>query len=104
KLGGDLTAGLTVAVMLIPQGMAYAGLAGMPPVTGLYAGIVGILAYALLGTSGALAVGPVAITSLLTVEGLAGVAEPGDPAYPALAALLALMVGAVLLLLGLARL
>ncbi|HEX6417833.1 MAG TPA: sulfate permease [Acidimicrobiales bacterium] len=104
KLGGDVTAGLTVAVMLIPQGMAYASLAGMPPITGLYASIVGILAYALLGTSGSLAVGPVAITSLLTVEGLARVAEPGDPSYPALAGLLALMVGGLLLLLGLARL
>lgn len=104
KLRGDVTAGLTVAVMLIPQGMAYATLAGMPPITGLYASIVGILVYALLGTSGALAVGPVAITSLLTVEGLARVATPEDPAFPAIAALLALLVGAVLLGLGLLRL
>jgi sulfate permease, SulP family len=103
-LRGDVTAGLTVAVMLIPQGMAYATLAGMPPVTGLYAAIVGIVVYALLGTSGALAVGPVAITSLLTVEGLAGVSAPGDPAYPAVAALLAVLVGVVLLGLGLLRL
>ena len=64
-LRGDVVAGLTVAVMLVPQGMAYANLAGMPPVTGLYAAIVGIVAYAVLGTSGSLAVGPVAITSLL---------------------------------------
>lgn len=104
RLRGDVTAGLTVAVMLIPQGMAYASLAGMPPVTGLYASIVGIVAYALLGTSGSLAVGPVAITSLLTVEGLARVTTPGDPAYPAIAALLAMMVGGLLLALGLARL
>lgn len=104
KLRGDVTAGLTVAVMLIPQGMAYATLAGMPPITGLYASIVGILAYALLGTSGALAVGPVAITSLLTVEGLAGITAPGDPAYPATAALLALLVGGLLVVLGLLRL
>ena len=104
KLRGDVTAGLTVAVMLIPQGMAYATLAGMPPITGLYASIVGILAYALLGTSGALAVGPVAITSLLTVEGLAGITEPGDPTYPAIAALLALLVGALLAGLGFLRL
>ena len=68
NLRGDLVAGLTVAVMLVPQGMAYANLAGMPPVTGLYAAIVGIVAYALLGTSGSLAVGPVAITSLLTLS------------------------------------
>lgn len=104
KLRGDVTAGLTVAVMLIPQGMAYATLAGMPPITGLYASIVGILVYALLGTSGALAVGPVAITSLLTVEGLARVAVPEDPSYPATAALLALLVGGVLAVLGLLRL
>jgi sulfate permease, SulP family len=104
KLRGDVTAGLTVAVMLIPQGMAYATLAGMPPVTGLYASIVGIVAYALLGTSGALAVGPVAITSLLTAEGLARVTGPDDPSYTAMAALLALLVGGILLLLGILRL
>jgi sulfate permease, SulP family len=104
KLRGDVTAGLTVAVMLIPQGMAYAALAGMPPVTGLYASIVGIVVYALLGTSGALAVGPVAITSLLTAEGLARVTGPDDPSYTALAALLALLVGGILLVLALLRL
>jgi SulP family sulfate permease len=103
-LRGDAVAGLTVAVMLIPQGMAYANLAGMPPVTGLYAAIVGIIAYAVLGTSGSLAVGPVAITSLLTLSGLQAIAAPEDPAYPAIAALLALSVGAVLLLAGVLRL
>jgi sulfate permease, SulP family len=103
-LRGDLTAGLTVAVMLVPQAMAYASLAGMPPVTGLYAALVGIIAYAVLGSSGSLAVGPVAITSLLTVSGLAAITQPGDPAYPALAALLALTVGAMLLLAGVLRL
>jgi SulP family sulfate permease len=103
-LRGDLVAGLTVAVMLIPQGMAYANLAGMPPVTGLYAAIVGIVAYAVLGTSGSLAVGPVAITSLLTLSGLEAIAAPEDPTYPALAALLALTVGATLLLAGVLRL
>jgi sulfate permease, SulP family len=97
-------AGLTVAVMLIPQGMAYAGLAGMPPVTGLYAAIVGIVAYAVFGTSGSLAVGPVAITSLLTLSGLQAVVSPDDPAYPATAALLAVAVGAVLLAAGVLRL
>jgi sulfate permease, SulP family len=104
NLRGDLVAGLTVAVMLIPQGMAYANLAGMPPVTGLYAAIAGIVAYALLGTSGSLAVGPVAITSLLTLSGLQSIATPGDPSYPAVAALLALSVGAVLVVGGLLRL
>jgi sulfate permease, SulP family len=103
-LRDDVTAGLTVAVMLIPQGMAYATLAGMPPITGLYAAIVGIIVYALLGTSGSLAVGPVAITSLLTLEGLSRVTVPEDPSYPAIAALLALLVGGILILLGLLRL
>src|SRR5690606_34484735 len=103
-LRGDLTAGLTVAVMLVPQAMAYAELAGMPPVTGLYAAIVAIVAYALLGTSGSLAVGPVAITSLLTLSGLRSVVAPEDPTYPAVAALLAVSVGAVLVVAGLLRL
>ncbi|MFG2063124.1 sulfate permease [Micromonospora sp. NPDC048871] len=100
----DLVAGLTVAVMLVPQSMAYATLAGMPAVTGLYASIVPLVVYALLGTSGSLAVGPVAITALMTGAALAPLAE-GDPArYAALAALLALLVGAIQLLLGVLRL
>jgi sulfate permease, SulP family len=103
-LRGDVVAGLTVAVMLIPQGMAYASLAGMPPVTGLYAAIVGIVAYAALGTSGSLAVGPVAITSLLTLSGLQTLVSPDDPSYPAVAAMLALGVGVILLLAGVLRL
>ncbi|MFD6755264.1 SulP family inorganic anion transporter [Micromonospora gifhornensis] len=100
----DLVAGLTVAVMLVPQSMAYATLAGMPPVTGLYASIVPLVVYALLGTSGSLAVGPVAITALMTSAALAGRAD-GDPArYAALAALLALLVGGIQVLLGVLRL
>lgn len=99
----DLVAGLTVAAMLVPQGMAYAALAGMPPVTGLYAATVPLIVYALLGTSGQLAVGPVAIVSLLTASTIAPVAG-GDPgAYIALAGLLALLVGAIQLVLGLLR-
>ena len=62
---GDLSAGLTVGVMLIPQGMAYAMIAGLPPIYGLYASTVPLLIYALLGTSRQLAVGPVAMVSLL---------------------------------------
>ena len=65
-LKGDLGAGLTVGVMLIPQGMAYASIAGLPAVYGLYASIVPIIIYALFGTSRQLAVGPVAMVSLLT--------------------------------------
>jgi SulP family sulfate permease len=100
----DLVAGLTVAVMLVPQSMAYAALAGMPPVTGLYAAAVPLVVYALLGTSGSLAVGPVAITALMTGAALAPLAG-GDPArYAALAGLLALLVGAVQVLMGVLRL
>jgi sulfate permease, SulP family len=99
----DLVAGLTIAAMLVPQSMAYAALAGMPPVTGLYAATVPLVVYALLGTSGQLAFGPVAIVSLLTASTLAPLAE-GDPAtYVTLAALLALLVGAMQLGLGLVR-
>lgn len=101
---GDVTAGVTVAVMLIPQGMAYAILAGLPPITGLYAAIVGIIAYAIFGTSGSLAVGPVAITSLLTLSGLQSIVGTNTAQYPAVAALLALAVGAILLLAGFLRL
>ncbi|NGM16272.1 SulP family inorganic anion transporter [Verrucosispora sioxanthis] len=100
----DLIAGLTVAVMLVPQSMAYAALAGMPPVAGLYASVVPLLVYALLGSSGSLAVGPVAITALMTGTALAPLAD-GDPArYAALAGLLALLVGAIQVLMGVLRL
>ncbi|WFE20738.1 sulfate permease [Solwaraspora sp. WMMD937] len=100
----DLIAGLTVAVMLVPQSMAYAALAGMPPVTGLYAAIVPVLVYALLGTSGSLAVGPVAITALMTATALAPLAD-GDPGrYAALAGLLAGLAGAIQVLMGVLRL
>jgi sulfate permease, SulP family len=103
-LRGDLVAGITVAVMLVPQSMAYAALAGLPPVTGLYASVVPLVVYALFGTSGSLAVGPVAITALMTSAALAPLAA-GDPArYAALAALLALLVGAIQLAMGLLRL
>lgn len=103
SLRSDLLAGLTVAAMLVPQGMAYAALAGMPPVTGLYASSVPLVVYAVLGTSGQLAVGPVAIVSLLTASTLAPIAD-GDPGvYVALAGMLALLVGAIQLALGLLR-
>jgi sulfate permease, SulP family len=103
-LRGDVTAGLTTAVMLIPQAMAYASLAGMPPITGLYASVVPIAVYALLGTSGVLAFGPVAIVALLTASAVGPLAG-GDPAtYVVLAGALALMVGAIQLLLGVLRL
>jgi len=90
--------------MLVPQGMAYALLAGLPPEIGLYASTLPLLAYALLGTSRQLAVGPVAIVSLLTASALAPLYEQGTAGYISAAALLALLVGVVHLVLGFGRL
>lgn len=103
-LTSDLIAAFIVVVMLIPQSLAYAMLAGLPPVVGLYASILPLLAYALFGTSRTLSVGPVAVVSLLTATALAGVAPQGTPEYIAAAAALALLSGAMLLVLGLLRL
>lgn len=103
-LRGDLAAGLTVGVMLIPQGMAYAMLAGLPPIYGLYASIVPLIIYALLGTSRQLAVGPVAMVSLLTVAGVGVFAEPGTDRFIELAILLALVAGLLQVAMGLLRL
>ena len=100
---GDLPAGLTVGVMLIPQGMAYAMIAGLPVVYGLYASIVPLIVYAVMGTSKQLAVGPVAMDSLLVASGLAGIAAAGTDRYIELALLLAFMTGAIQLTLGLMR-
>lgn len=101
---GDLAAGLTVGVMLIPQGMAYSMIAGLPPVYGLYAALVPILIYALLGTSRQLSVGPVAMDSLFVAATVSVMAIPGSPHYIELAIALALMMGAAQLLFGLIRL
>ena len=103
-LRSDLGAGLTIGAMLVPQAMAYALLAGLPPEVGLYAATVPVLVYALLGTSRQLAVGPVAIVSLLTAEALAPLVEEGTSGYLAAAALLALMVGLVHIVMGVGRL
>ncbi len=103
QLGGDLAAGLTVGVMLIPQGMAYALIAGIPPIYGLYASLTPLLVYALMGTSRQLAVGPVAMVSLLVAAGVTPLAG-GDPTrYLALSIALALLVGLFQLTLGLVR-
>jgi sulfate permease, SulP family len=99
----DLAAGITVGVMLIPQGMAYALIAGVPPVYGLYASLVPLVLYALFGSSRQLAVGPVAIVALLVATAVAPLAE-GDPQrYVELTLLLALMVGIIQLAMGLLR-
>ncbi|MBC7204013.1 MAG: sulfate permease [Pusillimonas sp.] len=104
RLPGDLTAGLIVTVMLIPQSLAYAMLAGLPPEIGLYAGVLPLVAYALLGSSMTLAVGPVAVASLMTASALQPLAQPGTEYYVVLAATLALLSGIMLLAFGLLRL
>ncbi|WP_299608810.1 SulP family inorganic anion transporter [uncultured Tateyamaria sp.] len=103
-LTSDGMAGLIVAIMLVPQGMAYALLAGLPPEVGLYASIVPLIFYGLLGSSRALAVGPVAIVSLMVATTLGTLAEAGTVGYLAGAVLLAFLSGAILLGMGLARL
>lgn len=103
-LRGDLVAGLTVGVMLIPQGMAYAILAGVPPIYGLYASLVPLLIYPLFGTSRHLAIGIMAIDMLILSAGLSLLADPGTDAYLGLAFVLALMVGLIQMAMGLARL
>src|SRR3990167_342025 len=79
-LSGDLMAALIVTIMLIPQSLAYALLAGLPPEAGLYASIAPILLYAVFGTSRALAVGPVAVVSLMTAAAVGNIAEQGTQA------------------------
>ena len=103
-LAGDLTAGLIVTVMLIPQSLAYAMLAGLPPEIGLYASVLPLFAYALLGSSMTLAVGPVAVASLMTASALAPLAEPGSAEYIALAIKLSMLSGVMLLVFGVLRL
>ncbi len=103
-LAGDLLAGLIVAIMLVPQGMAYALLAGLPPQVGLYASIAPLLLYGLLGTSPVLAVGPVAIVSIMVAGGVGALAEPGTAVYLQLALTLALLTGLIQAGMGLFRL
>lgn len=102
-LRGDLAAGATVAVLLVPQAMAYAMLAGLPPVAGLYAATFPVLTYALLGGSRHLAVGPVAIVSLMVAAACSQFAVPGSAGYLEAVAILTLMVGAIQLILGRVR-
>ncbi len=97
----DLVAGLTVAVVLIPQSMAYAMLAGLPPLYGLYAAAVTPAVAALWGSLRQLATGPIAIMSLLVFTTLSPLAQPGSPEFVQLAFLLSLLVGTIYLLVGL---
>lgn len=103
-LTSDLVAAVIVTVMLIPQSLAYALLAGLPPQVGLYASIAPLVAYAVFGTSRTLAVGPVAVISLMTATAVSGVAVQGTPDYVAAALILALLSGLFLTIMGLLRL
>ncbi|MFT4623274.1 MAG: SulP family sulfate permease, partial [Myxococcota bacterium] len=103
-LRDELVAGLTTGIMLVPQAMAYAMLAGLPPIVGLYASTVPLVLYALMGTSRQLAVGPVAMVSLMTAAAVAPIAQ-GDAALAlGLSVTLAAVVGVLQLGMGLARL
>jgi SulP family sulfate permease len=104
SLAGDLLAAVIVTMMLIPQSLAYAMLAGLPPEAGLYASIVPIMLYAIFGTSRTLAVGPVAVVSLMTAVAIGNIAEQGTMGYGVAALTLAGLSGAMLLAMGLLRL
>lgn len=101
---GDLFAAGIVTLMLIPQSLAYAMLAGLPPQAGLYASTLPLIAYAVFGSSRTLAVGPAAITSLMTAAAISQVASAGTEAYAAAALVLAMMSGLILVVMGLLRL
>lgn len=103
-LVSDLLAAVIVTIMLIPQSLAYALLAGLPPETGLYASIVPIFLYTIFGTSRVLAVGPVAVVSLMTAATIGQLAEAGTAGYAAAAVTLAFLSGGILLLMGVFRL
>ena len=103
-LAEDALAAVIVTIMLIPQSLAYAMIAGLPPQVGLYASMTPLIAYAIFGTSSTLAVGPVAVVSLMTASAVGRIVESGAPDYIAAAAVLAVMTGLILLALGLARL
>ncbi len=103
-LVSDLVAAVIVTIMLIPQSLAYAMLAGLPPEIGLYASILPLVAYAVFGTSRTLAVGPVAVVSLMTASAVGQIAAQGTADYLTAATALALLSGGMLLLMGLFRL
>lgn len=103
-LTNDGVAAIIVTIMLIPQSLAYAMLAGLPPEIGLYASILPLIAYAVFGTSRTLAVGPVAVVSLMTLTAASAIAPPGSADFIAAALVLALLSGLFLLLLGIFKL
>lgn len=103
KFKSDLLAAIIVIAMLVPQGMAYAMLAGLPPITGLYASILPMIIYAMFGSSPTLSIGPVALISMMVFATLQPLFEVGSPVYIQAACLLALMVGILSTLLGVFR-
>lgn len=100
QLQGDVIAGITVAIVLIPQGIAYALIAGLPPIYGLYAALFPQLIYAIFGSSRQVAIGPVAMDSLIVATGVSTLALAGSESYIAIAILLALIVGTIQFLMG----
>ena len=103
-LKGDINAGLTLGIMLIPQGIAYAMIAGLPPIYGLYTAMIPQIVYAVFGTSRQLAVGPVAMDSLIVAAGVVALAEIGTDRFIEFAILLALMMGVLQIAFGVFRL
>ncbi len=101
---GDFIAGITVAIILIPQGIAYALIAGLPPIYGLYCALIPQLIYAVFGSSRQVAIGPVAMDSLIVATGVSTLALAGSDSYIAIAILLAFLVGGIQFLLGVFRL
>jgi len=97
---GDLVAGITVGIILIPQGIAYALIAGLPPIYGLYCALMPQVMYAIFGSSRQVAIGPVAMDSLIVATGVSTLALAGSESYIAIAILLALMVGVIQFILG----
>ena len=100
----DLVVAVIVSIMLIPQSLAYAQLAGLPPEVGLYASMAPLILYAIFGTSRTLSVGPVAVTSLMTLAAVAPIAAQGTPEYLGAAMALALLTGIILIILGFLKL
>jgi SulP family sulfate permease len=97
---GDLIAGITVGIILIPQGIAYALIAGLPPIYGLYCALVPQVMYAVFGSSRQVSIGPVAMDSLIVATGVSTLALAGSESYISIAILLALMVGAIQFIMG----
>lgn len=97
---GDLVAGITVGIILIPQGIAYALIAGLPPIYGLYCALVPQIMYAVFGSSRQVAIGPVAMDSLIVATGVSTLALAGSDSYIAIAIILAMMVGTIQFVMG----